>query len=91
MIELSGACLKTPKVGRPICTQAKLPFEAKKKLRPPRINWAELLRRTFWEDVPRCPWLHRSLASGFSSRSSACCCRANSPCGSEAIHRASLR
>ena len=33
--------------------QKKLPFD-KKKEKPPRIHWAELLRRTFLEDVLRC-------------------------------------
>ena len=52
---LRDKVMKTPKVEVPIATQAKLPFEAKKRLRPPRLHWAELLRRTFLEDVLRCP------------------------------------
>lgn len=47
--------MKTPEVEVHISTQEKLDFKAKKKLQSPRINWSELLRRTFLYDVLKCP------------------------------------
>ena len=52
---LRDKVMKTPEEEVPIGTQEKLAFKVKKKLQPPRINWAELLRRTFLEDVLKCP------------------------------------
>ena len=47
--------VRTPKP-LPQEEQPSLPFsEGKKKAKRPRINWAELLRRTFFEDVLKCP------------------------------------
>ena len=52
---LRDKVMKAREVEKPTGTQEKLPFEEKKKQKPPRIDWAELQRRTFLEDVLKCP------------------------------------
>jgi hypothetical protein len=52
---LRDKVMKAREVEKPTETQEKLPFEEKKKQKPSRRDWAELQRRTFLEDVLKCP------------------------------------